>query len=135
MRHDSTEPASHYRPGQPGNDFKPEVAPLNGELVIPKQTNSAFVGADLEARLRAEGRHRLVVVGVSTHNSVDATVRMAGNLGFETYLVDDACFTFGLIDWNGVPRSAEDVHAMALATLHREYCTVLTTDAVLSDFR
>lgn len=27
IRHDSTEAASDYRPGQPGNDFKPEAQP------------------------------------------------------------------------------------------------------------
>jgi nicotinamidase-related amidase len=29
-RHDSIEPTSHYRPGQPGNDFKPEAQPVSG---------------------------------------------------------------------------------------------------------
>src|SRR5437016_14577462 len=53
IRHDSTEPASHYRPGQPGNDFKPEARPADGETVIAKRTNSAFIGTDLESRLRA----------------------------------------------------------------------------------
>ncbi len=95
IRHDSAEPASHYRPGQPGHDFKPEVQPLAGETVIAKTTNSAFIGTDLEARLRASNQKLLVVTGVITNNSVEATVRMAGNLGFETYLVEDACFTFG----------------------------------------
>jgi len=84
IRHDSTEPASHYRPGQPGNDFKPEVAPAAGEAVIAKRTNSAFIGTDLESRLRAAGHTTLVVAGVITNNSVEATVRMAGNLGFAT---------------------------------------------------
>lgn len=131
VRHDSTHPASHYRPGQPGNDFKPEVAPVAGEPVIPKKTNSAFIGTDLETRLRAAGHDTLVVVGVITNNSVEATVRMAGNLGFNTYLVADGCFTFEKNDRNGVLRSAEDVHAMSLANLDGEYCTVVTTDTVL----
>lgn len=132
VRHDSTNPASHYRPGQPGHEFKPHVAPVAGEPVIPKQTNNAFVGTDLENRLRAQGHDALVVVGVITNNSVEATVRMAGNLGFKTYLVADGCFTFARTDWNGVPRSAEDVHAMSLANMDVEYCTVVTTDALLA---
>src|SRR5215471_5569664 len=41
IRHDSTEPASHYRPGQPGHDFKPEAEPTAGETVIGKRMNSA----------------------------------------------------------------------------------------------
>ena len=131
VRHDSTEPASHYRPGQPGNDFKPEVAPLPGETVVVKRTNSAFIGTDLEARLRAGGCEALVMAGVSTSNSVEATVRMAGNLGFAVWLVADGCFTFGRTDWNGTPRSAEEVHAMSLANLDGEYCTVVEAQALL----
>src|SRR5580692_9892018 len=44
IRHDSTEAASPYRPGQPGNDFKPEAQPAPGEVVIVKRANSAFIG-------------------------------------------------------------------------------------------
>src|SRR5437763_65136 len=75
VRHDSTEPRSTYRPGQPGNEFKPEVTPIPGEIVIPKKVNSAFIGTDLELQLRAAGHTRLVVTGVVTNNSVEATVR------------------------------------------------------------
>ena len=56
---------------------------------------------------------------------------MAGNLGFATWLVEDAVFTFGRNDWNGVDRSAEEVHAMSLANLHGEYCTVIRTREIL----
>lgn len=105
--------------------------PQAGETAIGKQTNSAFIGTDLEARLRSGGHATLLVAGVITNNSVEATVRMAGNLGFQTWLVADGCFTFGRKDWNGVMRSAEEVHAMSLANLDGEYCTVTTTDAVL----
>jgi nicotinamidase-related amidase len=132
IRHDSTEPHSTYRPGQSGHDFKPEAAPLDGEVVIAKRTNSAFIGTDLEPRLRAAGRKTLVVAGVTTNNSVEATVRMAGNLGFATYLAEDAAFTFGRKDWNGGWRPAEEVHAMSLANLHGEYCTVVRTSDVLA---
>ena len=131
VRHDSVEPASHYRPGQPGHNFKPEALPLPGEPVIPKRTNSAFIGTDLEARLRAAGVTTLVVAGVITNNSVEATVRMAGNLGFRTLLVEDATFTFARCDWVGVLRSAAEVHAMSLANLDGEYCEVVRTRAVL----
>jgi nicotinamidase-related amidase len=132
IRHDSTEPRSHYRPGQSGNDFKPEALPLAGEPVIAKRTNSAFIGTDLESRLRNAGCTTLVVTGVSTNNSVEATVRMAGNLGFDTWLVEDACFTFGRTDWRGRTRTADEVHAMSLANLDGEYCTVVVADTVLS---
>ncbi len=134
-RHDSTEPDSHYRPGQPGNDFKPEVQPLAQETILVKTTNSAFIGTGLGAMLSAANLSILVVTGVITNNSVEATVRMAGNLGFETYLVEDACFTFGRRDWKGRWRTAEEVHSMSLANLEGEYCSVVRTSQVLEAVR
>ena len=125
VRHDSTDPNSGYRPGQPGNEFKAGVAPIAGETIVPKRTNSAFIGTDLETDLRRRGIDTLVITGVSTSNSVEATVRMAGNLGFRTYLVDDACFTFARSDYRGRLRTADEVHAMSLANLDGEYCTVI----------
>src|SRR5689334_5946334 len=76
VRYDSTDPSSNYRPGQAGNDFKPDTGPLPGETVIVKRKHSAFIGTDLEARLRAGDHQVLVVAGVITNNSVEATVRM-----------------------------------------------------------
>jgi len=132
VRHDSPEPASTYRPGQVGHEFKAEAAPVPGEVVLAKRTNSAFIGTDLEARLLAAGARTLVVAGVSTSNSVEATVRMAGNLGFEVFLVADACFTFARRDWSGRLRTADEVHDMSLANLDGEYCTVVDAEAVLA---
>ena len=56
VRHDSDEPASPLRPGEPGNAFKPEI---DGEpdLLVAKQVNSAFQGEpDLAAWLRGHTR-------------------------------------------------------------------------------
>jgi nicotinamidase-related amidase len=131
IRHDSTFAHSTYRPGQLGNDFKASVRPLAGESIVPKRTNSAFIGTDLELRLRERGIVDLVVAGVITNNSVEATVRMAGNLGFHVHLVEDACFTFARRDFTGRLRSAEEVHAMSLANMAEEYCKVLTAAEVL----
>jgi hypothetical protein len=57
---------------------------------------------------------------------------MAGNLGFRTFLVEDATFTFGRRDWAGVFRTAAEVHAMSLANLDGEYCTVVRTDDIIT---
>jgi len=133
IRHDSTTPSSAYRPGQEGNNFKTEVEPAPGEAVVAKQTNSAFIGTELEGLLRKLGVEMLIVTGVSTNNSVEATVRVAGNLGFQTYLVADACFTFARRDYHGRLRTADEVHSMSLANLHDEYCVVLDTASVLAE--
>ncbi|MCA3564117.1 MAG: cysteine hydrolase [Methylocystis sp.] len=131
VRHDSTDSSSHYRPGQPGNDFKTAFAPLPSEPIIAKRTNSAFVGTDLEARLRAGGHESVVVAGVITNNSIKATVRMGGNLGFEMILVADGCYSFGRKDWNGKEWNAEGVHALPLANLDGEYCRVIRASEIL----
>ncbi|KUM02673.1 isochorismatase [Chromobacterium sp. F49] len=132
IRHDSTEPDSTFRPDRPGHAFKTETLPLAGETVVAKQTNSAFIGTGLEAMLRERGWRELVVAGVSTSNSVEATVRMAGNLGFAVSLVEDGCFAFDKTDWQGRPRRAEEVHAMSLANLHGEYCRVCASADALA---
>lgn len=72
-----------------------------------------------------------MITGVITNNSVEATARMSGNLGFDSFVVADATAMFGRSDFNGAWRSAEDVHAMSLANLDGEYATIVTTDAVL----
>jgi nicotinamidase-related amidase len=131
VRHDSTEPGSTYQPGQPGNAFKPEARPLSGETIIAKRVHSAFIGTDLEARLREAGIAAVVVAGVITNNSVEATVRTAADLGFATYLVEDACFTFARRDARERLRSAEEVHDMSLANLSGEYCQVLATEEAI----
>jgi nicotinamidase-related amidase len=133
IRHDSRDRGSAYRPGQAGNEFKPEAAPLPTETVIAKQTNSAFIGTSLQTVLESAGIRTVFIAGVITNNSVEATVRMAGNLGFETFLIEDACFTFARRDYEGTLRTAQEVHAMSLANLDGEYCTVVTTAAVLSE--
>jgi nicotinamidase-related amidase len=108
------------------------VTPAAGETVVAKQTNSAFIGTGLERHLREAGIDSVVIAGVATNNSVEATVRMSGNLGFRTVLVEDACFTFARRDFDGRLRSAEEVHSMSLANLSGEYCEVMDTTRVLA---
>ena len=79
-----------FAPGQPGNPIKAIVAPLPDEWLIVKHVNSAFIGTDLEARLRGAGITTLVVTGLVANYCVETTARMAGNLGFDTYVVGDA---------------------------------------------
>jgi nicotinamidase-related amidase len=100
--------------------------------VIAKRVNSAFIGTDLEATLRMAGITTLVMAGVITNNSVEASVRTAGNLGFSVILAEDACFTFAKRDLRGRLWSAEDVHALSLANLDGEYCHVAATADILA---
>lgn len=135
IRHASTEPGSTYRPEGPGFAFKDEVQPLPGEQVIEKSTNSAFIGTNLEQLLRNAGIDSVVITGVITNNSVEATARMAGNLGFATYVVADATATFGRRDYDGRWRTSAEVHAMSLANLDGEYAIVITAAALIGRLR
>jgi nicotinamidase-related amidase len=132
IRHSSLEANSTYRPHQPGFEFKPESMPLPEEMVLTKHFHSAFIGTSLEQHLHAVGCTALVITGVITNNSVEATVRMAGDLEFETYVVSDATFTFDKLDLDGKLYPAEAVHALSLANMSGEYATVLDTATVLS---
>ncbi len=131
IKHESRQVNSSYRPGQAGCDFKECVTPQVGETIVIKHVNNAFIGTDLESRLKEKGIAVLVIFGVITNNSVEAMVRMAGNLGFKTYLVEDACFTFAQPDYAGRLRTAAEVHAMSLANLDGEYCAVVGTAELL----
>jgi nicotinamidase-related amidase len=131
IKHDSTEPRSAYRPGQPGNDFKDEVTPHVGEAVITKRVNSAFIGTGLGTLLRGAGHGPLIVTGVLTHNSIEATVRMGGNLGFEILVVSDGCFAVDKKTLDGRVFSAADVHALSLANMSGEYGAIVDTAWIL----
>jgi nicotinamidase-related amidase len=132
VRHMSTDPASPLRPGQPGNAFKPETAPVAGETVIEKRVNSAFIGTSLEADLRRGGCGGLVILGLTTNHCISTTARMAGNLGFVTWVVSDATATFDRVGPDGLEHRAEQVHAMALSDLHGEFATIVDTAAVIA---
>lgn len=131
IRHDSTDLGSPYRPGTRGNDFKPEVAPHPGEPVVDKRTNSAFIGTDLMDVLDELDVRQLVMTGVLLENSVEATARMAGNLGFEVVIPEDAVASVDRTDRRGRHWPAEDVHALTLAILDKEYAQITDTRSLI----
>jgi nicotinamidase-related amidase len=131
VRHISRTPGSLFWPGQPGVEFQLELAPLDTEHVVEKNVPDAFTHTGLERWLHSRGIDRVAVVGVSTNNSIEATARSAGNLGFRTYVVADATFAFDKTDFDGIQRGAQEVHAMSLANLHGEYATVTAAAELL----
>ena len=129
VRHISRSPTSPFAPGQAGVEFQEALLPQAHEHVVEKNVPDAFTHSGLERWLHARGHRALVIAGVSTNNSVEATARSAGNLGFQTHVVADACFAFGKTDLRGVDHPAEEVHQMALANLQGEYATIIDTEA------
>ena len=131
VQHMSLSPTSPLNPNHPGNAIKDALQPRAGEPLIQKNVNSAFIGTDLEQQLRASGCNSLVIVGLTTPHCVSTTTRMAGNLGFETYLVSDATAAFELTGHDGWSYSAQEIHDVTLATLNDEFATVVETNALL----
>ena len=132
VRHISRSPTSAFWPGQVGAEHQPRFAPQANEHVMEKNVTDAFCNSGLERWLHVRGIRDLVIVGVSTNNSVEATARSAGNLGFATRVVADACFTFDGKDLSGALLEAEAIHQMSLANLNGEYATIVNTTDLLS---
>ena len=127
IQHCSSNPNSLLNELKEGNKFKEIVKPINGEPVIKKNVNSAFIGTNLETQLKENNIHTVVIVGLTTDHCVSTTTRMAGNFGFETFVVSDATATFNKKGIDGQHYSASLIHETALASLNGEFATVTTT--------
>lgn len=134
IRHEGTKPNSSFLPSRSGYAVKDEAREQPGETVIVKRVNSAFIGTELEQRLRAAGIGTVVICGATTNHCVETTTRMAGNLGFEARLVRDATWTFDRIGPDGDRHSAEDIHAMTLSNLNGEFARIVNTGDVIASF-
>jgi nicotinamidase-related amidase len=132
VRHASRSATGAFRAGTPGFAFKPQALPLDGETVITKEVNSGFIGTDLERRLREGGIDTVVLCGLTTDHCVSTTARMAGNLGFTTVVVDDACATHERTGPDGRHFTAGEMHATALASLHGEFARIAGSQEVLA---
>jgi nicotinamidase-related amidase len=135
IRHQGTNPNSSFLPDGTGYPVKDEAREQAGEPVIVKRVNSAFIGTDLEARLRAAGLKTLVICGATTNHCVETTTRMAGNLGFDARLVRDATWTFDRTGPDGEVHSAKDIHAMTLANLNGEFARIVSTADAIAALR
>jgi len=124
-RHDSREAGSPLKFSLPTGAQIEGFEPRDGDIVIRKDVNSVFIGTDLELRLREHRISRLVIAGFFTNFCVETTTRMSGNLGYDTYLANDACATTNRIGLDGTDYDPELVHALAVASMHGEFCTAL----------
>jgi nicotinamidase-related amidase len=132
VQHASVTPGRPLHPDSPGFAFQAAVSPRDGEPIMRKSVNSAFIGTGLEAWLRERDHRTLVIAGLTTPHCVSTTTRMAGNLGFETFLVSDATAAFELRGPDGRTVPPEMVHQVELAALHGEFATVVETADLLA---
>ncbi|SDJ21734.1 cysteine hydrolase family protein [Chryseobacterium jejuense] len=131
IRHSSANPQSKLHESNSGFEFNENVLPQQGEYIITKNVNSAFIGTDLKEKLDTQKINTVVILGITTNHCVSTTTRMAGNFGYETYVISDATAAFDRIGIHGEKYDAELVHLMALANLNEEFATVLNAEELL----
>ena len=131
IQHCSINPESPLYPGKAGQKIKDIVFPNDGEWVIQKTTNSAFVNTELLSLLESSSVTSLIVVGLTTDHCVSATVRSAADLGFKTILISDATATYAKTGVDGTVYEADLVHAIELASLKGEFANIIDTSTLL----
>lgn len=119
--------APFMRPGTPGVEINPVVAPLPDEVVVTKSAPNAFVGTGLAELL--DRANTLVVVGMMTSMCVDSTVRAAADAGYTVELVHDACAAPDL-QFGGTSVPGASVHAAFVAALGDGFATVRSSAEV-----
>ncbi len=133
IQHSSDNPQSPLHKSQAGFAIQDVVQPIEDEPVIEKNVNSAFIGTDLQQRLTEQAINNLVIVGLTTNHCVSTTTRMAGNFGFNVWVISDATATFDRVGANGKKFSAETMHQTALASLQGEFAEIMTTEQILAN--
>jgi nicotinamidase-related amidase len=75
--------------GEPGNQIIPELAPVNGEIVVNKPGKGAFYATGLHEMLQAQGIRQLLFMGVTTEVCVQTSMREANDRGYDALLLTD----------------------------------------------
>lgn len=132
IRHSSTNPASKLHKDSDGFAFNPLCKPEEGETILTKSVNSGFIGTDLKSLLDQKHCQTLVIIGLTTDHCVSTTTRMAGNYGYETFVVSDATATFDKTGINGEVYASDLIHHTALASLQDEFATILSCEDLLA---
>lgn len=131
VKHVSERASSPLAVGTRGIEFLDFVHPREDEIVIEKSANSAFVGTELEKTLRRRKHSTMVLVGFPLNQCVDATARMAGDLGFTTFVVSDATSCFDRVGIDGRRLDASMIYRSTLANLNQEFAVVVDSATVI----
>jgi nicotinamidase-related amidase len=133
IRHDSVEPGSTLRPGEPGNVLHPVLA-ADPDLFVTKQVSSAFHGEpDLAAWLRERDIERLVMCGVQTNMCCETSARVAAVLGFEVRFVIDATYTHDRLTRDGELITADTLAQVTAVNFEPEFGRVVSTQEAIEE--
>jgi nicotinamidase-related amidase len=99
-----TEPGTRMAEGSIGWQFRPEIAPVAGEVIVRKATADSFHATDLQQQLAATGTTHIVIGGNATPYCIDTTARRAVSLGYDVTLLADGhmCGDIGDLSFEAV---------------------------------
>lgn len=120
QRWDKVAGEQSYRKWNPGMQVCEDLAPLDHELVVPKQAASAFMSSMLPNILQHAGTETVILCGINTNGCVFETAVGGKNLGFSQILISDATSAFD--PW---------LQELAEAWIERHFAAVHTTDELL----
>ena len=127
VRHSSTNPNSKLHESKPGFEFNDYVKPKGNEMILTKHVNSAFIGTGLDGILKGFNINTLVIVGMTTNHCISTSVRMAGNLGYETFLINDSTACYNTIGLDGKEIDCEVIYNISIANLKDEFAQVINS--------
>src|SRR3990167_9599526 len=131
VQHIATQPdATFLLPCTKGAEFCTATQPAQGEIIIKKHYPNSFKDTALLNHLTKQNIRHLVICGMTTHLTIDATVRAAYDLGFSCTVLHDTCAARQL-EFNHTIISAQNVHYAFLAALQPTYAAVLTSEDFL----
>ncbi|GAA6141860.1 isochorismatase family protein [Hydrogenophaga sp. 5NK40-0174] len=125
-------------PANPFSAVSGQVRPLEGlrdfdaaETFI-KHRHSALVGTGLDVWLTRHGIQNIIVSGIRTEQCCETTTRHASDLGWTVHYPLDATLTFDMTQPDGQPLSAEAIAQRTATVLHGRFCTVCSTQDLLT---
>ena len=108
------------------------VAPREGEPVVVKKLPNAFVGTDLDDKLKAVGASNLLLAGFMTHMCINSTARGAFSGGYAPSVVAAATATRALPGPDGTVDAAS-LQAASLAAVSDMFGVVVPDTAAVPD--
>lgn len=131
VQHISTNPdATFLLPCTKGAEFHSSVQPVKGEAIVKKHYPNSFKDTNLLNHLIKNQINHLIICGMMTHLTIDATTRAAFDLGFTCTVLHDACAARPL-EFNHNAITSQNVHYAFLAALQPSYANVLSSDDFL----
>ncbi len=131
LRHDGRDRSlSQKKPGwnnlllpkdELASQIVPAIAPEGDEIVVTKTTDSALTGTNLRLVLANLGITHVVCCGIFTDQCVASTVRSLADESFDVIVAEDACAA-----------GTMELHDRELEIMNMIYCSVMSTDEVLS---